>query len=456
MKLKTIPNAKNFDLWLGQAAPRYTSYPPAPFFTTQVGADDYALSLKGLPENDDVSLYIHIPFCRSLCLYCGCNTQVTQRVDRVQEYLDSLKREIAMVSALTGKRRVNFLHFGGGTPNLLGAQDMRDLFACLGEHFDLGSAREIAMELDPRVAGEDQAKILADCGVTRVSLGAQDFNPEVQAIVHRHQPYERVAELCAQMRDAGITRINIDLMYGLPKQTPETITATARQVCTLRPARVALFSYAHVPQIKKHQLALEEHGLPNLYERLALDRAAREVLTANRYRAIGIDHFAQEGDSLTLALDEGRLHRSFQGYTDDDSTTLIGLGCSSISQTKDGYFQSEHDERAYQGLIALGKLPTQRGFLLSPEDRLRRAIIEQLMGTMACDVAAICQRYNFPIENLASDFERLKPYEDAGLIALDSATLRLTTPYRMALRVISKAFDPYSLNAPQPLSSRTS
>lgn len=455
MKLKTNPNAENFDLWLGQPAPRYTSYPPAPFFSADVAARDYAKSLSGLGAGDLVSLYVHIPFCRSLCLYCGCNTLVTQRTERVQDYLTSLKREIQKIAALTGKRRVDSLHFGGGTPNLLGSEAMRELFACLGEHFDLSSAREIAMELDPRVVGAEQAQLLADCGVTRVSLGAQDFNPEVQEIVHRHQPYEMVAQVCDWMRKAGITRINFDLMYGLPKQTPESITQTAKQVCTLSPDRIALFSYAHVPQIKKHQLALEEYGLPDVYARLELDSAVREVLSGAGYHAIGIDHFAKDNDPLTLAQREGRLHRSFQGYTDDESQTLIGLGCSSISQTADGYFQSEHDERAYQSVVAAGKLPTRRGFLLSPEDRLRRAIIEQLMCQLTCDVAAVCKQHNFPIEKLAAAFERLKPYEAAGLIARKAHTIILTTPYRMAIRVICKAFDPYSASTQQILSSRT-
>lgn len=455
MKLKTTPGADPFDLWLGQPAPRYTSYPSAPFFSAQVVAHDYINSLNRLVVGDAVSLYIHIPFCKSLCLYCACNMLVTHRVERVQDYLVALKREIKAVAALTGRRRVTFLSFGGGTPNFLGSQDLRDLFACLRESFDLDAACEIAMELDPRVVEAGQAQLLSECGVTRVSLGAQDFNPEVQEIVQRHQPYDQVARVCDEMRAAGIMRINLDLMYGLPKQTPESIATTAEQVCALDPDRIALFSYAHVPQIKKHQVALEAHGLPGLHERLAMDQAAREVLLSNAYHAIGIDHFAKDGDAMLRASRAGKLHRNFQGYTEDGTETLIGLGCSSISQTADGYFQNEHDESAYQALITADTLSVKRGFLLSPEDRLRGAIIERLMCDLACDVGAMCQQYQFPIENLAEDFERLTPYEEAGLIAREGYAIKLTSPYRMAIRVICKAFDPYSQGCQKILSSRT-
>ncbi|MDR3424314.1 MAG: oxygen-independent coproporphyrinogen III oxidase [Alphaproteobacteria bacterium] len=458
MKLKTNPKTnrreENFDLWLGKPAPRYTSFPPAPFFTPAVTEQDYSSYLSTLADDAGVSLYLHIPFCRSLCLYCGCNMSVTQRADRVQNYLGALKREIERVAALTGKRRVRSLHFGGGTPNILGEQELRDLFAVLRQHFDFNAAREIAMELDPRLASADQAESLAACGITRVSLGAQDFNPEVQLIVRRHQPYEQVAAVCAALRHAGIRRINLDLMYGLPKQTPESLADTARRVCALAPDRVALFSYAHVPQIKKHQRVLEKYGLPDVRQCLALENAARGVLIENGYCEIGIDHFAKEGDGLTQASREGRLHRTFQGYTEDDTPHLLGLGASSIGQTPAGYFQNEPDARAYQSLVANGQLPIRRGFLVSPEDRLRRAIIERLMCDLACDVAAVCRRHNFPIENLAEDFARLRPYEEAGLIARQGATLRLATPYRMAVRIICKAFDPYTLGSQKILSSR--
>jgi oxygen-independent coproporphyrinogen-3 oxidase len=365
-----------------------------------------------------------------------------------------LKREIEMIAALTGKRRVSHLHFGGGTPNILGEQDIRDLFGWLKTNFNFDSVGEIAVELDPREVTQAQAKTLADCGVTRVSLGVQDFDAAVQTIIHRHQPYELVAQACDWLREAGIPRINLDLIYGLPKQTPQTVADTATRACTLNPDRIALFSYAHVPQMKKHQKVLEEHGLPDIHERLALEQTVRAILTTNGYNPLGIDHFAKDEDPIMQARRENRLNRNFQGYTEDGAQTLIGLGASSISQTADGYFQNEHDERAYQSALAAGRLPVRRGFLLSHEDRVRRAIIEQLMCTLSCDVEALCQEHQFDIEKLADDFKRLKPYEDAGIISRKGYTVRLTTPHRMAVRVICKVFDDYSRHS-QALSSRT-
>ena len=442
------------DLWLGKAAPRYTSYPPAPFFHAQVTAQDYAASLSKMPPDEAISLYIHIPFCKSLCLYCGCNTIITNRTDRKQSYLLILKQEMAMVSALAGKRRVSHLHFGGGTPNALSNDEIRDLFAALKENFDFASVGEIAMELDPRHITAAQAQTLVECGVTRVSLGVQDFDTEVQTVINRPQPYEMVAQACAWLRGAGLHRINLDIMYGLPKQTPQTIIDTATRVSVLKPDRIALFSYAHVPQMKKHQLALEAHGIPDVRERLVLEQIARDTLTSNGYVSIGIDHFAKPDDSIALAWDADNKHRNFQGYTEDTAATMIGLGVSSISQTDDGYFQSEHDEKAYQTAILEKRLPVRRGFLLSPTDRARRAIIETLMCNLSCDIKAVCAEHAYPLENLTDDFERLRIYEDAGIVARDGYKVRLTTPYRMAIRVICKVFDDYSRHS-QALTSKT-
>ena len=336
MTSQTHSDAASLDLWLGKAAPRYTSYPPAPFFHTQVTAQDYAQALSALAPDASVSLYVHIPFCKSLCLYCGCNTMITHRAERMQPYLAALKKEAAMIGALVGKRRISHLHFGGGTPNALTNEDMRDVFSCLRTHFDLSGVKEIAMELDPRLITPEQAQVLASVGVTRVSLGVQDFDAEVQAVIHREQPYEQVAQTCAWLRTAGIYRLNLDIMYGLPKQTPATIADTVTRVCQLNPDRVALFSYAHVPSMKKHQKALEAHGLPDVYQRLELEQIARDILTKNGYISIGIDHFAKPDDPMSRAWSAENTHRSFQGYTEDGAATLIGLGASSISQTDTG------------------------------------------------------------------------------------------------------------------------
>lgn len=443
METSTIPSSP-LDLWLGKPAPRYTSYPPAPYFTTEITGENYAQSLGAIPQTEAISLYIHIPFCHKLCLYCGCNTAVTQRSARIERYLDSIKRETVAIAAQAGCRRISHLHFGGGTPNIMSAHAMQDLFAHLNRTFDFGNIHESAMELDPRSVTHDQVKAMADCGITRVSLGVQDFNPDVQNIVQRIQSYETVAQLCGWLRDAGINRINFDLMYGLPLQTPQSVSETAQRVCELFPDRIALFSYAHVPQMKRHQLALEEYGIPDAYQKLAMDDTARQVLLDRGYLALGMDHFAKPDDAMTLAWRTGTLRRNFQGYTDDKATTLIGLGASSISQTPDGYFQNERDERPYQQRVNDGRFATCRGFLLSPQDKVQAAIIEQLMCYLTCDIEAICKTHHVSVQIFDKQLSALRPYENAGLVTRQGFHVSLSTPHRMAIRVICQVFDSYA------------
>lgn len=442
------------DLWLGQTAPRYTSYPPAPFFKSDVTGERYRQSLLALPASVPLSIYIHIPFCHKLCLYCGCNTAVTRRIPRIERYLASLKNEMTIAARTTGFRKVENLHMGGGTPNILSAGAMEDLFLCLNRAFDLRSLREKALELDPRYVDEDQVKIMADYGVNRVSLGIQDFDPEVQRAVRRIQSYDTVARLCDLLRKHGINRINFDLMYGLPFQTPESVLKTAQRVCSLVPDRLALFSYAHVPGIKKHQRVLERFGLPNHRQKLAMDEAARTVLMNHGYVALGIDHFAKAHDTMTLAFHAGKLRRSFQGYTEDETAALIGFGASSISQTPDGYFQNERNEGPYEAHIDSGDFATSRGFLLSAQDRLRRAIIEQLMCYLTCDIEKICKTYGISPEAFDGEIKALFRYEEAGLIARRGYNLSLLSPHRMAIRVICRIFDQYTPGQSSLSSSR--
>jgi len=445
------PQAAALDLWLGKPAPRYTSYPPAPFFQAQGANKNYHRSLKGLAPDLAIALYVHIPFCQSLCLYCGCNTMITNRADRIQRYLEALKHEIKMVAALIGRRPITSLHFGGGTPNTLAADDMRALFDELRQSFDLSDAHEIAMEIDPRLTSPEQVALLVTCGVTRVSLGVQDFDRDVQTAIHRIQPFELVAKVCQDLRAAGIHHLNFDLIYGLPKQTTETVAHTARLACELKPDRIALFSYAHVPQLKKHQLILESYGIPDSHQRLKLDHIARGILTNAGYESIGIDHFVKPTDNLLKAWRQGDLRRNFQGYT-TGSAPLIGLGASSISQTPDGYFQNERDARTYQDIIASDQTAVRRSFLLSPEDRLRGAIIERLMCNLSCDVEEICRDFGVNVDLFAPTFEHLNVYEAAGIIARKGYTLCLTTAHRMAIRVICSLFDDYTHRQSTPAS----
>ncbi len=453
MELNLNNGAEALGLWLGKPAPRYTSYPPAPFFHTTLAGNDCARSLEALPLDEPVSLYLHIPFCRALCLYCGCNMAVTQRDARVEAYLETVKREASLVANIAGRRRVSHLHFGGGTPNIMTARAMQDLFAHLNRVFDFNSVHEIAMELDPRAVTTEQITALASCGVTRVSLGIQDFNAEVQKVIQRIQPYDMVARVCDELRGGGINRINFDLIYGLPLQTPETVVKTAQQAVTLAPDRIALFSYAHVPQIKKQQQALEAFGIPDAAQRLEMEQAARDTLTGRKYQPVGMDHFAVPDDSMTRAWEEGTLRRNFQGYTDDAATTLIGLGASSISQTPDGFFQNERDERPYREAVDNDRFAVCRGFLTSAEDRVRAAIIERLMCYSTCDIEEICRKHDFDVNIPASSYPALAAFEAAGMIRREGHVLSFISPHRMAIRLICQAFDTYTKSATGTMSS---
>jgi oxygen-independent coproporphyrinogen-3 oxidase len=436
---------ESLDLWMSKPAPRYTSYPPAPFFHDGVGGADVAAALGRVNADDPVSLYLHIPFCAEMCLFCGCHTYITKREDRIRDYMLALTREMELAAALAPQKlRMSHLHFGGGTPNAMSAGDMENLFAAMQRIFDFSTCREIAMEIDPRTLLRDQVKVMAAAGVTRVSLGVQDFNLEVQKLVNRVQPYERVAEVCDWLRDEGIERINFDLMYGLPAQTPDSVAATARQAVGLAPDRFALFSYAHVPQVKPHQKALNDRGIPGGMERLAMERAARDVLNGAGYDSIGMDHFAKPEDRLAKSLQERRMRRNFQGYTDDDALTMIAFGASAIGQTQDGFVQNQKETRAYQAAIAEGKLPIARGYRLTPEDRVRGDIIEQLMCYFSCDIEAVCLRHRWPVERFAPEMEALRAYEEAGLIARDGHKISLATPWRMAIRSIAYVFDAHA------------
>lgn len=430
------------DLWLGKAVPRYTSYPPATAFQENVSAEAYRSMLFSLSPEEPVSLYLHVPFCQALCLYCGCHTTPTRQHDRIALYLDYLHREMEMLASTAERAwRVSHLHFGGGSPNIMSEKDIGLMFGALVRRFDLSSCQEIAMELDPRLITKAQAKTLGLTGVTRVSLGVQDFNPEVQAAIGREQPYELVATANDLLREQGVRNINFDLMYGLPLQSPASVAQTARQAAALKPDRIALFSYAHVPQAKKHQKALEQFILPGPHAALAMERAARTALVEAGYIQIGMDHFALPHDSLAKAQEEGALRRNFQGYTNDPSSTLLGLGASSIGKLPSAYFQNTRDIDAYQRKIGERDFATQRGLVLSGEDKLRAAIIEKLMCELSVNIETVCREHNYSLSALGAEIEALEPYEKAGLIRREGNRITLTTPYRMAVRVIASVFD---------------
>ena len=361
----------------------------------------------------------------------------------------SVMGEINFTTSFLGRNRpISHVHFGGGTPNVLTNKDIDGISSFLRATYNFSADHEIAMELDPRVITLEQVKTLAANGVTRVSLGIQDFHNDVQQAIHRIQSYDLVKRACDWLHDAGIPHINFDLVYGLPLQTPASVAETALLVRDLSPSRIALFSYAHVPQMKKHQAALESYGLPDIIERLAMEDGARKIFIDAGYVEIGMDHFARPNDAMAHAYRTGKLRRNFQGYTTDTATTMLGIGASSISQTPYGYFQNAHDESDYKNLINSGTSAIKRGHLLTADDRLRGDIIEQLMCYQACDIEAVCKKHHVNAASFSPEILALQPYIESGLIARDGYKICLTSPHRMAVRVICQIFDSYTPHIP--------
>jgi oxygen-independent coproporphyrinogen-3 oxidase len=420
--------------------PRYTSYPTAPHFHAGVTAETYADWLRNLPGGAPLSLYLHIPYCYEMCWYCGCHTKATRRYAPVREYVQVLEAEIASVADAIGSRQaVSHVHWGGGTPTILLDNDMAVLMDKLHDRFDIADDAEIAIEADPRTLTYEKTVALADAGVNRASLGVQDCNAHVQAAINRVQPFEQTSDAVAALRAAGIKRINIDLMYGLPLQTVDDVRRTVDTVLPLAPDRLAVFGYAHVPWMKNHQKMIDDAALPNAAERLEQAEAMALALVAHGYRRIGLDHFARADDPLSVALQTGGLRRNFQGYTTDRADTLLGFGASAIGSLPQGYVQNSPDFGDYDRAISGGRLATVRGVALSGDDRLRRAVIERLM----CDLTVDLDDVSAGFENFADELAVLQKFADDGLVRLDGATITITEPGRPWLRVICAVFDRY-------------
>ncbi len=401
--LITAPPLPDLTAVIQRTVPRYTSYPTAPHFTAAVDGAVYGDWLEragasGLP----VSLYLHIPFCRSICHYCGCTTKASRKDGPVKAYVETLRREIALVAERLGPVGVDHLHWGGGTPNLLEHGDFEAILGDLHRFFRFDGLEEHAIELDPRSVQPGDGAFLARWGVSRASLGVQDLDPRVQDAIGRAQPLEVVAAAVAELRGAGISAINMDLIYGLPFQTHASIRETAEQVAALAPARISLFGYAHVPWFRANQTMIEEASLPDSDLRLALARTARETLVGAGYAEIGIDHFALPTDGLTLARDAHGLHRNFQGYTTDDAPILIGLGSSSIGRTPWGYAQNSPANGTWRRAIEEGRLPIERGRAFAGEDLMRAAVIEDLLCHFDVDLSAVSARFGRGIEAFQS------------------------------------------------------
>ncbi len=442
-------NRKLPDRWkplLEARLPRYTSYPTADRFDARVGPQTVAGWLAGLDPVRPVSLYVHLPFCHALCWYCGCHTTVPNRSERVDRYLDALEAEMALIERMVGARpAVAHLHFGGGTPNYLDAPRWRRLSGAIRRHFDLARTREIAVELDPRLLDEERIAALAESGVRRASLGVQDFAPEVQRRIHREQPFERVAQSIARLREAGIRRISFDLMYGLPGQTGESVARTAAQAVSLAPDRLAVFGYAHVPWMKAHQRMIDETALPDTAGRYEQACAIAETLVAAGYRPIGFDHYARPDDRLALAARTGRLNRNFQGYSDDTAETLIGLGSSAISEFPGGYAQNTPRLDTYREAVLSGRPACVRGAQTDAADRLRRTAIRRVLGDLSLDFGALALAHGRDETFFDDALPALRELARDGLVELGGRHLSIPEQARFFARHVAACFDIHRL-----------
>ena len=423
------------------AVPRYTSYPSANLW--KPWGDAAARKIFARAGKRPLSVYVHVPFCRKLCFYCGCNMLVTQRQDLVERYLAALELEVAQVAALLpAQREVAQLHLGGGTPTYLDVAQLTRLTEILQRHLPFEAGIEAGIEVHPPVTSFEQVRTLARLGFNRISMGVQDFDPEVQQRVNRPQPFEQTRDLLHCARDSGMKSINVDLMYGLPLQTAARFASTIDRVEELRPDRIALFGYAHMPQLKKHQRMIFAAELPASDERLAILELTIGRLKAAGYRYIGLDHFALEGDELCLAQDEGTLRRNFMGYTTCAQTDLLAFGPSAISEVDGGFVQNEREVHNWARRLEEGKLAPSRGWESSADDLLRAELIMKLFCDLELDTDAFGRAHGLDFSStFAPELARLQPLQRDGLVELCPGRVRITPIGQLLLRNIAAVFD---------------
>lgn len=426
----------------GQPVPRYTSYPTAPHFSPAVDAATYASWLAAVPGDARVSAYVHVPFCAELCLYCGCQTAVARSRTPVKAYAERLVEEIGLVARhLPGRLTLSHLHFGGGTPTMLADEDFVAILGALRETFEFAPGAEIAIEIDPRVMDAAKVATLAREGFNRASLGVQDFDPAVQQAIGRHQSCEETQAVADALRAAGITALNLDLMYGLPHQDEASVRRTVEAALGLDPDRIAVFGYAHVPWMKKHQALIPEDALPDAGARLAQAELVADVLASHGYVPVGLDHFARACDTMAERAAAGTLKRNFQGYTTDDAPVLIGFGASAIGALPQGYVQNLPATPAWHKAVEAGTLPIARGIALTDEDRLRRHVIERLMCDLSVDLDEACMQHGFPRGFFADEIHALEPLIADGLAFRHGAVVEVPEASRPFTRVVCAVFD---------------
>ncbi len=425
-------------------APRYTSYPTSPHFNDGVDGALYKRWLGKLDPATGLSLYSHIPFCDSMCWFCGCYTKVVKRYQPVAEYLEVLLDEIDLIAGfLPARFRTGHLQWGGGSPTMLKGADWLHIMERLRKRFDIAENAEIAVELDPRTTTEDYVKALAEAGMNRASIGVQGFHPQVQEAINRIQPFEVTERVVDWLRKHGINDVNMDLMYGLPHQTGERVARQAELAASLKPVRVALFGYAHVPWMKSHQKLIDEDALPGTAERLEQFNVSSLKLLELGYQPVGLDHFALPGDSLAVALKENRLHRNFQGYTTDEASVMLGFGASAIGQLPQGYAQNAAPLKAYADSVRAGEAPIARGIALGADDRLRGEIIQRLMCDLEVDLTAVSGRHGFEAGDFSAEMEKLAPLVADGVATIAGGRIAITEEGRPFVRLVAAAFDAY-------------
>lgn len=429
--------------YAAQEVPRYTSYPTAVQFHDQVTAETSSVWLSELPDGETLSLYVHIPFCEKMCWYCGCHTNIAPDYSRIDTYVDDLLAEVDLVADTISPNvgQVAHLHFGGGSPSMLESDDFTRIVNHLKDRFDFAADAEIAVEIDPRTVDAEKARAYAAVGVNRASLGVQDFNSHVQEKINRVQPVEMVRNVVDWLRDAGIAAINFDLIYGLPGQGEAEIAHSLELALSMQPDRFAVFGYAHVPWFKKHQQMIKDEDLPGTDERMAQADQVADILTSAGYVRVGFDHYAHPDDSLAIAVREGRIHRNFQGYTDDDCDTLIGFGASSISSLPQGYAQNSPHMGHWRDAVRAGSLPTVRGVALQGEDTFRRAAIMQVLGQGRLNLSDHCKQFDKPASALDDAREKLKPLLADGLAELNGDVLSVLPEGIRFSRNVAACFD---------------
>jgi oxygen-independent coproporphyrinogen-3 oxidase len=426
--------------------PRYTSYPTAPHFNPSVGSENFTAWVGEIAPGGEISLYVHVPFCRQLCWFCACRTQGTQSDAPVKAYLETLLRELKLLKAiLPAGVTLSRLHWGGGTPTLLTPAMMRDLAGAIADVAAFADNHEFSVEIDPNEIDGPRLDALAAAGMNRASIGVQDFDEAIQKTIGRLQSYEITRDAVLEIRARGVHSLNADILFGLPDQSNARITESVQKLLALSPDRVALYGYAHVPWMAKRQQLIPSDKLPTPQERLRLFETARKLFLWDNYAEIGIDHFAAHGDGLEVAQKNGTLRRNFQGYTDDPAEVLIGLGASSISRFPQGYAQNAPATSAHTSAIREGRFSTARGHVFTADDRLRARLIEMLMCDFRIDTTEILRDFDISKDALSSMFERVQS-DFPGVLKITDAALSIPVKARPLTRIIARAFDAYDLS----------